>query len=185
MKLSETGHKPEAGILLNKSRPTLKNFTAALDSHMSYNAEIAKNSAISAADAKQNANYMLIILSLIIIGSTIFISVLIRNNIMNGVHLVRDGIGNFVRNKDLNSRINYDKQNEIKEMVDSFNELIVTLEHTIVYAKASSSENASVSHELSTTSMQIGRNAEQSSSIVANTIQEIETIKTLHCNCRK
>ncbi len=178
MKLSETGHKPEAGILLNKSRPTLKNFTAALDSHMSYNAEIAKNSAISAADAKQNANYMLIILSLIIIGSTIFISVLIRNNIMNGVHLVRDGIGNFVRNKDLNSRINYDKQNEIKEMVDSFNELIVTLEHTIVDAKASSSENASVSHELSTTSMQIGRNAEQSSSIVANTIQEIETIKT-------
>ena len=172
MKLSE------AGILLNKSRPTLKNFTAALDSHMSYNAEIAKNSAISAADAKKNANYMLIILSLIIIGSTIFISVLIRNNIMNGVHLVRDGIGNFVRNKDLNSRINYDKKNEIKEMVDSFNELIVTLEHTIVDAKASSSENASVSHELSTTSMQIGRNAEQSSSIVANTIQEIETIKT-------
>jgi len=35
-----------------------------------------------------------------------------------------------------------------------------------------------VSHELSTTSMQIGRNAEKSTTIVANTIQEISTIKT-------
>ena len=71
----------------------------------------------------------------------------------------------------------YNQQNEIKEIVDSFNELITTLEHTIIDAKNSSSENASVSHELSTTSIQIGRNAEQSSSIVDNAINEISTIK--------
>jgi methyl-accepting chemotaxis protein len=178
LKLSETGHKLEASNFFNKSRPVLKVFTAALDAHMDYNAEMAKKSAQSAADEKQNANFVMIILSLAIIGSTIFISVLIRNNIMQGVHLVRDSIGNFVKNKELNFRIKYEKNNEIKEMVDSFNDLVVTLEHTIVDAKSSSNENASVSHELSTTSMQIGRNAEQSSTIVANTIQEIETIKT-------
>ncbi|WP_041957937.1 methyl-accepting chemotaxis protein [Sulfurospirillum arsenophilum] len=177
LKLSGSGHKTEAGNFLNKSRPILKIFTAALDAHMEYNAEIAKNSAKMAAEDKQNASFVMIILSLAIIGSTIFISVLIRNNIMQGVHLVRDSIGNFVRNKELNFRIQYTKQNEIKEMVDSFNALVETLESTIVDAKTSSSENASVSHELSTTSMQIGRNAEQSSAIVANTIQEIETIK--------
>jgi len=43
--------------------------------------------------------------------------------------------------------------------------------------KHSSSENASVSHELSTTSMQIGRNAEHSTVIVNNTIEEIVSIK--------
>lgn len=178
LKLSNGGQKKEAGDFLNKSRPTLKVFTAALDAHMDYNAETAKNSAKEAAEEKQNANLVMIILSLSIIGSTIFISVLIRNNIMNGVHLVRDSISNFVSNKDLKFRIDYEKQNEIKEMVESFNELIATLEHTIVDAKASSNENASVSHELSTTSMQIGRNAEQSSNIVTNTIHEIETIKS-------
>lgn len=177
LKLSESGQKKEAGDFLNKSRPTLKVFTSSLDAHMDYNDEIANNSAKEAAVEKRNANIVMIVLALAVIGSTIFISILIRNNIMNGVHLVRDGISNFVRNKQLNFRISYSKENEIKEMVDSFNELIVTLENTIVDAKASSNENASVSHELSTTSMQIGRNAEQSSSIVANTIQEIETIK--------
>jgi len=40
---------------------------------------------------------------------------------------------------------------------------VITLEQTIIEAKTSSSENASISHELSTTSMQIGRNAEQRS----------------------
>ncbi|QIR74971.1 methyl-accepting chemotaxis protein [Sulfurospirillum diekertiae] len=178
IKLSETGHKLEAGNFLNKSRPTLKNFTAALDAHMKYNSDIAKDSATTAAHEKQSANAIMIILSLIIIGSTIFISILIRNNIMQGVHLVRDSIANFVRTKELNFRIKYEKSNEIKEMVDSFNSLVETLESTIVDAKASSSENASVSHELSTTSMQIGRNAEQSSTIVENTIQEIQIIKT-------
>jgi methyl-accepting chemotaxis protein len=178
LKLSESGHKAEATIAFNKARPVLKALTSAMDEHMKYNLDLANKMATNAAEEKQNANLVMIILSLCIIGSTIFISVLIRNNIMNGVHLVRDSISNFVRHKDLNFRIVYEKKNEIKEMVESFNELIATLENTIVDAKASSSENASVSHELSTTSMQIGRNAEQSSSIVASTIQEIETIKS-------
>ena len=178
VKLSESGRKAEATIAFNKARPVLKALTSALDEHMQYNQDFANKMAIGAADAKQNANLVMIILSLTIIGSTIFISVLIRNNIMNGVHLVRDSISNFVRHKDLNFRIAYEKQNEIKEMVESFNELIATLENTIVDAKASSSENASVSHELSTTSMQIGRNAEKSSTIVENTIHEIDSIKS-------
>ena len=120
----------------------------------------------------------MIIIALIISTSVIALSVLIRKNIMQGVHLIRDSITNFVRTKELRFRITYAKQNEIKEIVDSFNDLVNTLEHTITDAKTSSNENASVSHELSTTSMQIGRNAEQSSSIVENTIHEIDTIKS-------
>lgn len=176
--LSETGKKAEATVMFNKARPILKALTSAFDAHMKYNLDLANKMANSATDNKKNANIMMIILSLAIIGSTLFISFFIRNNIMNGVHLVRDSIGHFLRTKNLNFRINYDKQNEIKEMVDSFNSLIIALEQTIGDAKNSSTENASVSSELSATSMQIGRNAEKSSSIVDNTIQEIATIKT-------
>ena len=178
LKLSETGQKAEASVAFNKARPTLKTLTTALDEHMNYNLELAQKTAANAAQEKQNANTIMIIVVLIVVGATIFLSVLIRNNIMQGVHLVRDSIANFVRNKELSFRILYNKQNEIKEMVDSFNTLVETLEHTIKDAKNSSNENASVSHELSTTSMQIGRNAEQSSTIVENTIHEIEAIKT-------
>ncbi|WP_067173459.1 methyl-accepting chemotaxis protein [Sulfurospirillum sp. UCH001] len=178
LKLSESGQKVEATVAFNKARPILKTLTSALDDHMQYNVELAHKMSTHAAGVEKNASMVMTILSISIISSIIFISILIRNNIMQGVHLIRDSITNFVRTKELNFRISYKKNNEIKEIVDSFNNLVVTLEHTIIDAKNSSNENASVSHELSTTSMQIGRNAEQSSAIVENTIQEINTIKT-------
>ena len=116
-------------------------------------------------------------LSLLVAIAVIIIGIMIRNNIMNGVFLIRDGISGFVQNKELKFRINYGKRNEIQEIVNSFNSLVDTLETIIDDVKRSSSENASVSHELSTTSMQIGRNAENSTVIVNNTIEEIVTIK--------
>jgi len=102
---------------------------------------------------------------------------MIRNNIMQGVSLIRDSISGFVHHKELKFRIQYGKNNEIQEIVNSFNSLVDTLEVIIDDVKRSSNENASVSHELSTTSMQIGRNAENSTVIVNNTIEEIVSIK--------
>ncbi|WP_263833092.1 methyl-accepting chemotaxis protein [Sulfurospirillum oryzae] len=178
IKLSKANQKDASrDFILNNTAIGLE-FTNVFVEHMNYNEKLAHEGAQIGLDTKKSANILMIFLSLGVIIGVIFISVLIRNNIMQGVHLVRDSIGNFVRTKELNFRINYEKQNEIKEMVDSFNSLVTTLESTIVDAKASSSENASVSHELSTTSMQIGRNAEQSSAIVESTIHEINTIKT-------
>jgi len=178
LKLSESGQKADASTTFNKARPTLKALTSALDEHMQYNVDLANKMSAHAAGVEKNASMIMIILSLSIISSTIFISILIRNNIMHGVHLIRDSITKFVKDKELKFRIDYAKNNEIKEIVDSFNALVNTLGHIIIDAKSSSNENASVSHELSTTSMQIGRNAEQSSTIVENTIHEINTIKS-------
>ncbi|KHG34340.1 methyl-accepting chemotaxis protein [Sulfurospirillum sp. MES] len=177
-KLSKENKTVEAAALLNKSRPTLLDFTKALDAHIKYNIEVSKKMANNAMEVKHNADTWMFVV-LLLVGVTIFITTFyIRKNIMHGVHLIRDSITGFVQHKRLNFRIPYDKANEIKEIVDSFNALVHTLEQTIIDAKNSSSENASVSHELSTTSMQIGRNAEQSSLIVENTIHEIDTIKT-------
>jgi len=177
MQLSKENHKTEAAEMLNKNRPLLLAFTKALAAHMSYNMDVAKQMAEKASKTSSYANVIMIIVSLGVIATILVISFLIRNNIMQGVHLIRDSITNFVRNKELNFRIHYAKTNEISEIVQSFNDLVSTLENTIIDAKTSSSENASVSHELSTTSMQIGRNAEQSSAIVESTIQEINSIK--------
>jgi len=177
IKLSKEGNKTEAAAILNKNRPSLLAFTKALDAHITYNIDASKKAAEHAATVEQSANIWMIVIILIVVSLTLFLGLLIRANIMQGVHLIRDSIITFVRTKELRSRILYTKNNEIKEIVDSFNDLIVTLEQTIVDAKSSSNENASVSHELSTTSMQIGRNAEQSSIIVENTIHEIEAIK--------
>ena len=178
-KLSRENKNVEAAALLNKSRPILLAFTQALDAHIKQNGEIAKNEAEKALEHKGNAEKLMLILSLIVIATCSLFGYAIRKSIIESVHLIRDSIQHFVQHKKLTFRINYDKNNEIKEIVDSFNALIVTLEHTISDAKNSSNENASVSSELSATSMQIGRNAEQSSSIVDNTIEEINSMSHL------
>lgn len=177
MKLSRENQKSQAATLLNTNRPHLLAFTKALDEHIHYNGDLAKKEALDAAEHKNSAENFMFVLSLAIITLASLFGYFIRKSIVQSVHTIQTSIKHFVQTKRLDYRIVYNQQNEIKEIVDSFNELITTLEHTIIDAKNSSSENASVSHELSTTSIQIGRNAEQSSSIVDNAINEISTIK--------
>ncbi len=51
---------------------------------------------------------------------------------------------------------------ELSQMAQSFNKLLTTLRELIETSKSSSSENASISHELSTTAMGVGENVEKS-----------------------
>jgi len=176
--LSKANKKEEARTLAFAKRPFLATIGDTLRNHMNYNKELAETKAHEASNTKDNASELMIGLSLLVAVLVIITSVMIRRNILQGVHIIRDSMVSFVKNKMLTFRITYEKKNEFKEIVDSFNALVTTLEQTIVDAKQSSTENASVSHELSSTSMQIGRNAAKSTTIVENTIQEIATIKT-------
>jgi len=176
--LSRANKNEEAMATYNKGTSDLRALNALLENHMQYNIDLAKASADEAAVDKRNAMVMIVIVSIASMTGLFFLGMLIRSNIIGGVTLIRDSMVTFVKEKELNFRIKYEKKNELKDISDSFNSLVSTLEQTIVDAKHSSSENASVSHELSTTSMQIGRNAEKSTTIVESTIQEIATIKT-------
>jgi len=65
-------------------------------------------------------------------------------------------------NNDLTQRVNTDAPQEIKDMGHSFNTLIDSLQELITTSKQSSNENASISHELSTTALSVGNNVEDS-----------------------
>ncbi|AHJ13429.1 methyl-accepting chemotaxis protein [Sulfurospirillum multivorans] len=176
--LSREQKQTEINAMVSSNKLIIQNLTHVFEEHMKYNFELAKNEADHAMDEKQKAIYIMIFVSMASMITLLLLGLSIRHNIIKGVKIISDGMVSFVQNKALSFRITYDKKNELKKISDSFNALVTTLEHTIVDAKHSSSENASVSHELSTTSMQIGRNAEKSTTIVENTIQEIATIKT-------
>ena len=178
LELSKANKKEEARTLAFAKRPFLATIGETLRNHMNYNKDMSAMMANEASTTKDNASALMIGLSLVVIVLVFSVNIMIRRNILEGVHIIRDSMITFVQNKMLSFRITYAKKNEFKEIVESFNSLVTTLEQTIVDAKQSSTENASVSHELSTTSMQIGRNAEKSTTIVGNTIQEITTIKT-------
>jgi len=178
IKLSQAKHEEDGQDLMMSKQKELSALSALLEEHITYNVTLANDEAQKAVKDKNFASILMIVLSIAVACTTFIISIMIRRNIIGGVTLIRDSMVTFVKEKELNFRIKYEKKNELKDISDSFNSLVSTLEQTIVDAKHSSSENASVSHELSTTSMQIGRNAEKSTTIVESTIQEIATIKT-------
>ncbi|WP_041959886.1 methyl-accepting chemotaxis protein [Sulfurospirillum arsenophilum] len=167
----------EALELMEQNDKSIMDLTDVINDHMDYIKQLASKDAEDALIVKSRAMTILIMLSSLIVVCVIGLGIAIRNNIMQGVSLIRDSIAGFVQNKELKFRIKYGKKNEIEEIVRSFNSLVSTLEAIIDDVKHSSNENASVSHELSTTSMQIGRNAEHSTVIVNNTIEEIVSIK--------
>ncbi len=179
MSLAKNGKEAEAKeLLLKKHKDTVGPLNTALEAHMKYNVDLSAKEAKNAAGEKTDATVEMTLLMFITAAVMLAIGYLIGKNVIGGVNLIHESITTFVRTKELSTKITYDKNNEIRDIVDSFNSLIVTLKNTIDDAKESSSENASVSHELSSTSIQIGKNAEASSGIVTNAISEISGIRS-------
>lgn len=69
---------------------------------------------------------------------------------------------------DLTQRLHIEGNNEIAEVSRYINSFIEKVQETIVQAKSSSNENSSISEELSRTSLQIGKKAEEESAIVGD-----------------
>ncbi|MCX6074847.1 MAG: methyl-accepting chemotaxis protein [Campylobacterales bacterium] len=105
------------------------------------------------------------------------INLLVTQEITGSIALLQTKIKDFVETKNLKIRLSYDRNDEIKVIITSFNILLETLEYTIEESKNSANENASVSSELRTTSIQIGHNAENTMGIVEETINEIYQMK--------
>ncbi|MDD3466080.1 MAG: methyl-accepting chemotaxis protein [Campylobacterales bacterium] len=178
IELCKNGKELEARDLLTNAREVVTNVGKVFEDHMKYNVELANQGSVVAASEKSSASAQMIVLAIITLIALIAMGYTMGKSIIDGVHLIHNSITNFVKTKDLNTKIDYNKKNEIGEIADSFNSLLETLKATINDAKNSSSENASVSHELSSTSIHIGKNAEASSGIVENAISEITIIRT-------
>jgi methyl-accepting chemotaxis protein len=62
-------------------------------------------------------------------------------------------------------------------MAQSFNDLLQTLKELISTSKTSASENASISHELSTTSLGVGKNVERSVVVVQEATEQARKVQ--------
>ena len=139
--------------------------------------EIAKSALDLSSDSLSTVYKILIICFVFALLVVFIINLLVTKEITESIYLLQTKIKNFVDTKDLTIRLSYDRNDEIKVIIESFNTLLEALYHTIQEAKNSANENASVSSELHVTSTQIGQNAEKSILIVQNTITEITEIK--------
>lgn len=175
--LSKANQKEEAILMMNEKSNQIKKLYRIVQDHLNYHYKNAQQNEITANDVKTKASWAMIILTLITIIAVYMMVFRIRAFMLRGIHEVKEKMRYFIVSKDLSCRANYEENNEMKEIVDSFNTMVSTFKNLIKDAKYSSSENATISMELSTTCEQIGKNAEESAIKVENTIHEVETIK--------
>ncbi|HRF56236.1 MAG TPA: methyl-accepting chemotaxis protein, partial [Campylobacterales bacterium] len=134
---------------------------AAIGAKIQKNTEDTRESLSGSVAKEEKHVYTMMSIGYIIIFTVFTVmSYIVIGQIMRPISLLRNSIGAFDSHKELGFRVVYDGKDEIGDAIKSFNALLTTLEETIKDAKKTSNENASVSHELSATSAQIGKNAE-------------------------
>ena len=108
---------------------------------------------------------------------TIFTLLFINYNIAKPLDKMKDTILMMSDTHNITHRVNTDAPLELNQMGNSFNTLIDSLQSIVSTAKNSSTENASISHELSTTATRVGKNVENSVVIIDDATNKSKEVK--------
>ena len=122
-------------------------------------------------------NTLIMDASIILIIVIILAFILINTSVVKPLNKFKDTLLAISENHDLVQRVNTDAPKEIMEMGKSFNTLLNSLQELISTSKNSSSENASISHELSTTALGVGNNVESSVVIVREATEQAKLVQ--------
>jgi methyl-accepting chemotaxis protein len=109
----------------------------------------------------------LIIYAAIVLIVIIFITFLVVSySVIKPLDRFKTKILEISTNHDLSQRIDTNAPSEIMDMGKSLNTLLHSLQELISTSKNSSTENAAISYELSTTALEVGKNVKDSVSII-------------------
>ncbi|WP_298690731.1 methyl-accepting chemotaxis protein [uncultured Sulfuricurvum sp.] len=119
-------------------------------------------------------------IELLILASIIFMIVVfytISRNIVGSISRLEQSIDIIVKNRDFAHNAIIDGKDELAQMSHKLNELVTVLRQAFQGIRSASSENLSVSAELSATTLSIGKAAEEEAKIVMQTTSESDTMK--------
>jgi len=120
----------------------------------------------------------LVIYAIVVLIIVIFIAFFIISvSVIKPIEAFKSKILEISNNHDLSQRVATDAPLEIQEMGNSFNTLLSSLQELIATSKNSSTENASISHELSTTALGVGNNVENSVVIVKEATAQAKDVQ--------
>lgn len=120
-------------------------------------------------------NLLFIIFVVLLITMVLFALTVIRK-INAQIKNISDSVSHITKSKDISSKIRIMGKDELSKLAQNLNEMFGELRDVIADAKNSSIENSSISHELSTTSMSVGKNVEESVEIINDTTQKTALI---------
>lgn len=122
-------------------------------------------------------NTLIIDVVIILIIVIIIAFLIISASIIKPLDAFKTKILEISSSHDLAQRVDVDAPQEIMDMGKSFNTLLNSLQELIATSKNSSTENSSISHELSTTAVGVGKNVENSVSIVEEATVQAKSVQ--------
>ncbi|MFC1797726.1 methyl-accepting chemotaxis protein [Patescibacteria group bacterium] len=134
----------------------------------------------STQKAKEDEHYLinvLVTISIIVFILVIVIGYIISTQFKSAILKLQKHINYISENKDLSKSLDAKENDEIGMISRDLNGLVSSLREVIDSSKNSSTENASISHELSTTALGVGTNVEKSVLVVDDATQKANTIK--------
>ncbi|WP_321779052.1 methyl-accepting chemotaxis protein [Sulfurimonas sp.] len=114
------------------------------------------------------------IILLIVIAIAFFI---ISISVIKPLNAFKIKILEISSNHDLKQRVDINAPQEIMDMGKSLNTLLSSLQELIATSKTSSTENSSISHELSTTALSVGNNVENSVNIIEEATVQAKSVQ--------
>ncbi|MBV5321266.1 MAG: methyl-accepting chemotaxis protein [Sulfuricurvum sp.] len=133
---------------------------------------VAKN--LDTLDSNATTMEIIVLLSIIIMMGIFYF---IIQNISNSIARLEETITIVAQNRDFTRTTKIEGNDELAQMSRSVNELVNTLRQAFQGIRSASSENLSVSAELSATTLAIGRAAEEEAKIVTQTTVESDQMK--------
>ncbi|MDY0123784.1 methyl-accepting chemotaxis protein [Sulfurimonas sp.] len=129
-------------------------------------------------EVPNNIRNILIIDSIILLAVIIAIALfLVNRSVVKPIDKFKETLTKIGQNKNLTLVVDENAPLELSQMARSFNDLMEELKDLIDVSKQSSSENASISHELSTTAMGVGENVEKSVLVIDEATKKANSIK--------
>ncbi len=122
------------------------------------------------------SNLTIIVFTLLLFVMALFIFLVVKK-INSKIQNIANSISYITHTKDLSSPIIIDGKDEISNLAKELNIMFKELKNVISDAKQSSHENASISHELSTTALSVGTNIEKSVSVIEQAALKASEIK--------
>ena len=112
----------------------------------------------------------LLMVSAVLLGVFIALSLAVVNyGVIKPLNKFKEKLLEIGKDKDITQSLDNNAPEELSEMADGVNALLSALQALIEAAKQSSTENASIAHELSTSSLGVGNNVEKSVVIINET----------------
>lgn len=168
------GGPEEGNPWMGKLDPYAEKLTDQLDAWSNTNVKAVEESSLGIANVMESAKlsnfiFSVVLFLIVVVGFGLIATVL------EGVIQLINRIG-YLADLDLGKSLLMKGDNEIAHIANKLEELRIKLGSFIGQARVTSNENASVSKELSITSLQVGKNVESTVMVISNVVQKVEGI---------